>query len=398
MSGQKAMLKVYKKYGKSIPARIKAGTSSNGSVTATPSKGDQEYDAQVVIGGQTFNLDFDTGSSDLWVYSTELDPTSQAGHSVYNPANSTTSEQIDDATWSITYGDASTASGDVYTDTVTIGGVTVAKQAVELASNVSTEFLSDFSNDGLVGLAFDNLNNVQPNPVKTFFTNLAPTLSLPLFTANLNHKTPGSYDFGFIDPSKYTGSLTTLPADSSKGFWGINCTGYQIGGDGTALKNITVDGIVDTGTTLLLVPQQYVDGYYAQVPGAKNDPSSGGYIFPCSTQLPTLHLGFGDYVAHITSALLNFGPLDSNNPSGSCFGSFQTLNLPGGVAGSPSAIFGDVFLKSTFVVFTAPPNGTATLGFAQKVSATDPSGSGNGGGWTSLVAIIRAILGKTINF
>ena len=65
MSGQKAMLKVYKKYGKSIPARIKAGTSSNGSVTATPSKGDQEYDAQVVIGGQTFNLDFDTGSSDL---------------------------------------------------------------------------------------------------------------------------------------------------------------------------------------------------------------------------------------------------------------------------------------------------------------------------------------------
>ena len=65
ISGPKAMVRIYRKYGKSIPTHIKAAVSGSGSVTATPNTNDKEYDAQVTIGGQTFNLDFDTGSSDL---------------------------------------------------------------------------------------------------------------------------------------------------------------------------------------------------------------------------------------------------------------------------------------------------------------------------------------------
>lgn len=143
----------------------------------------------------------------------------------------------------------------------------------------------------------------------------------------------------------------------------------------------------------MLAPGQYVDDYYKQVKGAKNDKTSGGYVFPCKTQLPALHLGFGNYTAHISDVLLNFGPVDQNDPTGSCFGALQTLSLSGG--GGPSAIFGDVFLKSTFVVFSAPADGPPTLGFAQKGDvASSSSGSSASGGWTSLMAIVRAFLGK----
>jgi len=61
------------------------------------------------------------------------------------------------ATWNISYGDGSGASGLVGTDTVTIGKTVVTKQAVELANKVSSTFVSDTS-DGLVGLAFGGIN------------------------------------------------------------------------------------------------------------------------------------------------------------------------------------------------------------------------------------------------
>jgi hypothetical protein len=45
------------------------------------------------------------------------------------------------------YGDGSSASGDVYADTVTIGDITITGQEVEAAKTLSSEFASG-SGDG----------------------------------------------------------------------------------------------------------------------------------------------------------------------------------------------------------------------------------------------------------
>ena len=66
LSGPAALAKVYGKYGKAAPADVKAAAASNdGTVPANPEQYDSEYLSPVTIGGQTLNLDFDTGSSDL---------------------------------------------------------------------------------------------------------------------------------------------------------------------------------------------------------------------------------------------------------------------------------------------------------------------------------------------
>lgn len=66
LSGPSSVAKTYAKYGKAVPAVIAAAAANNdGTVTASPEEYDSEYLCPVSIGGQTLNLDFDTGSSDL---------------------------------------------------------------------------------------------------------------------------------------------------------------------------------------------------------------------------------------------------------------------------------------------------------------------------------------------
>jgi aspergillopepsin I len=105
-----------------------------------------------------------TLKSHSWVFSSELSTSLQRGHSVYNPTKSSTAKKLSGATWSISYGDGSGASGDVYKDTVTVGGVTVTSQAVEAAKTISAQFQQDTNNDGLLGLAFSSINTGELSP------------------------------------------------------------------------------------------------------------------------------------------------------------------------------------------------------------------------------------------
>lgn len=59
------LLKAFQKYHVAVPADVQAAADGQGTVTATPENGDVEYLSPVEIGGQTLNLDFDTGSADL---------------------------------------------------------------------------------------------------------------------------------------------------------------------------------------------------------------------------------------------------------------------------------------------------------------------------------------------
>jgi hypothetical protein len=98
------------------------------------------------------------GKMRRWVFSNKLPQSSTTGQALFDPAKSPTFRPMHGATFEIVYGDKSHASGIVGTDTVNIGGVEVAEQAVELATKVSGSFVRDFNNDGLIGLGFSLLN------------------------------------------------------------------------------------------------------------------------------------------------------------------------------------------------------------------------------------------------
>lgn len=287
-----------------------------GLVTATPEQGDVEYLSPVDIGGQTLNLDFDSGSSDLWVFSTQLGAASTTGHTVYDPAKSTSLKMVQGASFSISYGDGSGAAGVVGTDTVNIGGATVTDQAIEMATAVSQSFVEDTNNNGLVGLAFSKLNTVKPAQQKTFFDNVMPSLAEPVFTADLRKAAVGAYEFGRIDTTKFTGQMTFVPVNTTQGFWQFASTKFAVGTGAAQAGNPAGQAIADTGTTLIIADPAVVQGYYSQIPSAQNNAQVGGITVDCDATLPDLMLDVGGaYMARVKGSDINFAQVQGNSKS-----------------------------------------------------------------------------------
>jgi len=338
----------------------KAGGTSEAEVPANDVQNDLEYVVPVTIGtpGVTLNLDFDTGSSDLWVWSSETTQQS-SGHTVYNPKNSSTAKALAGATWSISYGDGSSASGNVYTDVVKIGSVAIPAQAVELAEQLSSQFAQSEGSDGLLGLAWPSLNTVQPQAQKTPVENMIDNALIPqgLFTVALDKgDSNGFYSFGVIDSAKAgvsDGDIQYTLVDNSQGFWMFDSSSATINGQTISRSGNTA--IADTGTTLCLVDDDTVQKIYAAIPGSRLDNEQGGYVYPSDATVPAVQFAVGNQLFTVNPEDFAFG--DAGN--GETFGGIQSRGS------NPFDILGDVFLKSVYVIFD---QANTQIGMAQRPS------------------------------
>lgn len=139
------------------------------------------------------------------------------------------------------------------------------------------------------------------------------SLDAPLFTVDLKKSEPGTYDFGYIDASKYTGDITYVDVDDSQGYWGFAASGYTVGDGSTT--SLTINGIADTGTTLMMLPDSLVNDYYSSVSGATDSPSVGGWVFSCDADLPDLSIIIGGVAFTVPGSYLNYAPVSSTRKS-----------------------------------------------------------------------------------
>lgn len=311
----------------------------NGTTTAHDSKSrvDAEYYVELLVGTppQKLNLLFDTGSSDLWLFGADATGSIEKGQARWNHTASSSAKSIPKSSWSIHYGDGSGAKGTVYSDTVSIGGVSAAGQGVEYASSVSPMNnggdILGVPVSGIVGFGFDNINTAKPKQ-KTLFSNIKSHLDKPLFTVDLQHQADGTFGFGFIDDSKYTGSIAYADVDSSGGFWTWTSSGYAVG-DGDFV-NESFTGFTDTGNSGFSVPEGLYNAYQNALPSTVD----------CDTVLPDLYFGVGDSKIKVAGEHLK-----EKNDDGSCY-----VNLSDG---GSSAAFGSPAMAGAFVVFENGSNG-----------------------------------------
>ncbi|KAL8292136.1 hypothetical protein RQP46_001602 [Phenoliferia psychrophenolica] len=311
-------------------------------VPVTDIQSDLEYVVDVKIGtpGVTLALDFDTGSSDLWVWSSEYKGSGSSQHTIYNPANSSTAKKQTGLTWKISYGDGSMASGDVYKDVVTLGSITIPDQDATPLNRPSINTVAKSGQSDPASTPVENMIN------EKLITN-------PIFTVKLTKGgQDGFYTFGEIDTSVTSNPILYAAVDNSQGFWSFASSTFTINGESQTLDGGSA--IADTGTTLMLLPDSAVEAIYKQIDGAKLDSSQGGYVYPSSSTVPALTFAVGDNFFTLNSADFAYGEADS---SGMVFGGVQSAGDLG------FSIFGDVFLKSVYVVFD---QGATRIGMAQR--------------------------------
>ncbi|KAK2045970.1 eukaryotic aspartyl protease [Colletotrichum somersetense] len=348
----------------------------HGEVTAEDQQYDSMYLCEVSIGTppQKFKLDFDTGSSDLWVFSKELSSSLQRKHNVFDPSKSSTFKKLEGKTWKISYGDGSSASGDCGTDNLVLGGLTVENQVVELAAQLAPQF-SQGTGDGLLGLAFSPINTVQSeggarDPQATPVDNMIAQSDIPkdaeLFTsAFYSERDEGSprsfYTFGWIDTELVEASgedIHWVDIDKTQGFWMFPSASASV--NGKAIARSGNKAIADTGTTLALVSDEVCEALYNAIPGSKYDEQQQGYVFPDSTKaedLPEFKVAVGDKQFVIQKEDLAFAPASD----GFWYGGVQSRGS------NEFDILGDVFLKSIYAIWD---QGNTRFGCVPKIEKT----------------------------
>ncbi|KAI0487052.1 aspartic peptidase domain-containing protein [Xylaria cf. heliscus] len=308
-------------------------------------------------GQQVIDVLIDTGSFELWVNpncsaSNVPDFCKAFGH--YDPTLSLTSQKINSSGFSIKYGSGQ-VQGPYYKDDIYISGAKVQSQQFGVANS------SDLVWFGIMGLGHGQGNGFINYPLVIDSLAAQGFTNTKLFSMNLGRQiSPGAVitgemAFGGVDTNSYAGMLKKVPTDPSDQHYKIalNSLAHRAPGANSSTpfadSNLPLPLIVDSGTTLSLLPESLVSKLAAQFPGAKPD-GAGGYRVPCAYQNQTGTVDF-EFLSANGTATINVAYSDFIwNNGGDCFLGAWFSNDIG------TFILGDSFLRGAYVAFDQTNN------------------------------------------
>ncbi|KAF9935136.1 hypothetical protein FBU30_007515 [Linnemannia zychae] len=298
---------------------------------------DKEYYGVVDIGTppQTVKLQFDTGSSRFVVSTTECPVCS--GDSHFNKSLSTTFRE-GNIPWKIQYGDGSFAEGFISEDTVTLGTISVENQMLNLVLEESPNF--DDTIDGVMGLSFGAISGSTTVFENMMKQNLVEKGIFSFFFGKRAINGGGEVIFGGLDMERVEPGydITYTPVTEAT-HWNIDVQDFTMNDASFAADTMTtpIRTIVDTGTTLLVGPQDWVGWFHMQIPKSRR--FKRRWTIPCkgSGQLgvviedKTFTVPYED----LAREYIGFGL---------CFSAVQSSS-------ADYLIMGAVFIKNNYVVF-----------------------------------------------
>lgn len=310
-----------------------------------------QYFSEITIGTppQNFKVVLDTGSSNLWVPSTECSSIACYLHSKYDSAASS-SYKANGSDFEIHYGSGS-LTGFVSQDTVTIGDLSIKGQDFAEATKEPGLAFAFGRFDGILGLGYDTLS---VNGIVPPFYNMINqgAIDEPLFAFYLADESGESEaTFGGINKDHISGDITWIPL-RRKAYWEVDLDSIAFGKDVAELEKTGV--VLDTGTSLNVLPTALAEMLNKEI-GAKRG-YNGQYTIDCAKKSSLPDITF-DLAGH------KF-PLNSNEyileVQGSCLSTFQGMDFPEPTG--PLVILGDAFLRRYYSIYDLGNNrvGVAT--------------------------------------
>ncbi|XP_068120974.1 gastricsin-like isoform X2 [Hyperolius riggenbachi] len=350
---EKGILNEYMKTHKRDPAlKYNFNQKNDFAIAYEPMYMDTYYYGQISIGTppQNFLVLFDTGSSNLWVPSTSCQSAACSNHNMFNPSQSSTYTS-NNQQFTMSYGSGS-VSGVFGYDTVTVQSLTLTNQEFGLtySESGSSFYYSKF--DGIFGMAYPAMS---AGGATTAMQGMLQQnlLNYPIFSVYMSSQS-GEVIFGGVDNSLYSGQIQWAPV-TQEVYWQVGIDAFSVNGQATGWCSQGCQAIVDTGTSPLTIPQQYM-GTLLQYMGAQQG-QNGQFLVNCNNlqNLPTISFTINGVQFPIPPS----GYIIQNN--GYCMVSVEETYLPS-QNGQPLWILGDVFLRQYYSVYDMSNN---RVGFAQ---------------------------------
>ncbi|XP_069616215.1 gastricsin-like [Ranitomeya imitator] len=348
----KGILDSYMKTHKRDPALKYFNQNFDFAVAYEPMYMDTYYYGQISIGTppQNFLVLFDTGSSNLWVPSASCQSEACGNHNVFNPSQSSTYTS-NGQQFTMSYGSGS-VSGVFGYDTVSVQGLTITNQEFGLtySESGSSFYYSKF--DGIFGMAYPAMS---AGGATTAMQGMLQQnlLNYPMFSVYMSSQS-GEVIFGGVDNSLYSGQILWAPV-TQQVYWQIGIDEFAVNGQATGWCSNGCQAIVDTGTSPLTIPQEYM-GTLLQDLGAQQG-QNGQFLVNCNNvqNLPSISFTINGNQFSIPPS----GYISEYN--GYCTVDFEETYLPS-QNGQPLWILGDVFLRQYYSVYDMSNN---RVGFAQ---------------------------------
>uniref|UniRef100_A0A8C9VJI3 Progastricsin n=1 Tax=Scleropages formosus TaxID=113540 RepID=A0A8C9VJI3_SCLFO len=311
---------------------------------------DISYYGSITIGTppQTFQVLFDTGSANLWVDSVYCNTQACNAHTKFNSTKSSTYSSTT-KTFYISYGTGSLYGIFGY-DSVNVSGIVIKKQIFGLSTNEPGQTFLQAQFDGILGLSYPSIAAGQATPVMDNMMQQGLLQdNLFAFYLSRNGQQGSEVAFGGVDSTKYNSQIYWSPV-TSQTYWQIEIKGFSINNQETGWCSQGCQAIVDTGTSFLTCPQQYM-GYLMQAIGAQQLTSAH------SKDMTQIHY----FAFFLPQYYVNCNQNQGGYPY--CQVAIQSTYLTSQNS-QPLWILGDVFLKEYYSVYDRANN---QVGFAQAV-------------------------------
>ncbi|CAF9917474.1 MAG: Vacuolar protease A [Gomphillus americanus] len=292
---------------------------------------------------QSFKVVPDTGSSNLWIPSSECSSIACFLHTKYDHSASST-YKANGSDFEITYGSGS-LSGFVSNDIVKIGSLEIKGQDFAEATNEPGLAFAFGRFDGILGLGYDTIS---VNKIVPPFYNLVnqKLIDEPIFSFYLGDAEEGSeLILGGVSEAHYTGELTRIPL-RRKAYWEVAFDAITYGDETAEFDNTGV--ILDTGTSLIALPSTLAELLNKEIGAEKS--WTGQYTVDCAKR---------DDLEDMTFTLQGYNftisPYDYIlEVQGSCVSAIMALDIP--APAGPLAILGDAFLRRYYSVYDLKTN------------------------------------------
>jgi hypothetical protein len=267
----------------SIPARrLNIGPNRRDGNEAKASK---HVVVDFTFGGQQIQVALDSGSTFTYVASTlETNvPENSDLPGLYNPNISSTFHVESNPSDAYDCGDFS-AECFMGVDNVATAGLIAEGMAFGVATYVG-EGVFDSGQTGTMGFGrqANDPSTWLPRD-QTFWLRVGGSLELPyLFTVDIYQDQNGTFDFGYIDTTKYTGEITYVPINTNHTNWNFQMNGFAIGNGSMQAVDVFA-GVVDTGGPNIGLPSSIVTPYFDSFGGRPTPGNSHDY--PCSAYPP----------------------------------------------------------------------------------------------------------------